>query len=162
LYTHFEVTQNVKLSAHKDTNLDDDYVEVRYRELTPAIHQIFQLCEAAGFFMLCEKEGATHNVDVNDVLYIEWVDNKCCVYTKDDVYVVAASLSQLEETLRKRHFIRASKMCLINIYKIRAVSNSLHFRLTAQLINNEVIIISRHYRNAMLAAINDLAMEVSP
>jgi len=152
----------MKLTAHKDANLDDDYVEVRYRELTPVIHQILQLCEAAGFVLLCEKEGATHNVDVNDVLYIEWVDNKCCVYTKDDVYVVATSLSQLEETLRKHHFIRASKMCLVNIYKIRAVSNSLHFRLTAELINNEVIVISRHYRSAMLRAINDLAMEVSP
>jgi len=75
----------MKLTARKDVTLDDDYVDIRYRELTPAIHQIFQLCEDAHSILLCEKDDATHKVDVNDVLYIEAVDRKSCVYTKDDV-----------------------------------------------------------------------------
>jgi len=151
----------MKLTARKDITLDDDYVDVRYRELTPAIHQIFQLCEDAGSVLLCEKDDSTHRVDVNDVLYIESVDRKSCVYTKDEVFTVPTPLTQLEEALRRKYFIRISRMALLNIYKIKSVSNGLNFRLTAVMVNGEKIIINRYYRGALLEAIQELAEEVS-
>ena len=151
----------MKLTARKDENLDNDYVDVRYRELTPAIHKIFQICEDASFILLCERDDATYRVDVDDILYIEWVDSKSCVYTKDEIYVMSAPLNQLEETLKGRHFIRISKMALVNLYKIKSVSNGLNFRLTAEMTNGENVIISRHYRSALLAEIQKLAKEVS-
>jgi len=152
---------NMKLTARKDVTLDDDYVEVRYRELTPAIHQIFQLCEDAGSILLCEKDDATHRVDVNDVLYIETVDRKSCVYTVDDVFTMPTPLSQLESALASKYFIRISRMALLNIYKVKSVSNGLNFRLTAEMTNSEKIIINRYYRSALLEAIQELAEEVS-
>ena len=151
----------MKLSTQRDETLDNDYVDIRYRELTPAIHQIFQICEESASILLCEKDNATHRVDTNDVLYIEWVDSKSCVYTKDEVYIIPTSLNQLEEALKGRYFIRTSKMSLVNIYKIKSVSNSLHFRLTAEMVNGEKVIISRHYRGTLLDAIHELAKEVA-
>ena len=151
----------MKLTAQKDATLDDDYVDVRYRELTPAIQQIFQICENAGSVLLCEKDNATHRVDVNDVLYIEWLDGRTCVYTRDEVFIMPIPLSQLEEALQGWHFIRISKMSLVNIYKIKSVSNGLHFRLTAKVANGENVIISRHYRGALLSAIHELAKETA-
>ena len=100
----YEVICEMKLTARKDESLDNDYVEVRYRELTPAIHQIFQICENAGSVLLCKKHETTHKVGVSDVLYIETVDRRSCVYTKDDVFIMTTSLSQLEEVLTERHF----------------------------------------------------------
>jgi DNA-binding LytR/AlgR family response regulator len=107
--------------------------------------------------LLCEKDESTHQVDVNDILYIEWVDNRSCIYTRDDVYTITSSLTQLEESLNNKHFIRISKMALVNIYKIRSVSNGLNFRLNAEMMNGEKITINRHYRGALLTAIDDLA-----
>ena len=151
----------MKLTARKDITLDDDYVDVRYRELTPTIHQIFQLCEDTSSVLLCEKDGVTHNVDVNDILYVEWVDSKCCVYTKDEVLYIPMSLKQLEESLTGQHFIRISKMALLNVYKIKSVANGLHFRMTAEMVNGEKIVVGRRYREDLIEAINELAKEVS-
>jgi len=151
----------MKLNARKDITLDDDYVDIRYRELTPTIHQIFQLCEDTGSVLLCEKDNATYKVDVNDVLYIETVDRKSCVYTKDEVFIMPTPLSQLEEALASKYFIRISRVTLLNIYKVKSVSNGLEFRLTAEMVNGEKIIINRSYRSVLLTAIRELAEEMS-
>jgi len=148
----------MKLTTRKDATLDDDYVDVRYRELTPTIHQIFQLCEDTGSVLLCEKDGATHRVDVNDVLYIETVDRKSCAYTKDEIFVMPTPLAQLEKALT--HFIRISRTMLVNVFKIKSVSSHLNYRLTAEMSNGEKVIISRHYRSILEEAINDLAKEL--
>ena len=150
----------MKLTARKDVTLDDDYVDVRYRELTPAIHQIFQLCEDAGSVLLCEKDSSTHSVDVNDVLYIETVDRRSCVYTKDEIFVISTPLSQLEEALTGQHFIRVSRAMLVNIFKIKSISSRLNYRLTAEMSNGEKVIISRHYRSTLEEAVNELAKEL--
>ena len=151
----------MKLTVRKDETLDNDYIDIRYRELTPVIHQMFQICEEIGSILLCEKDNATHRVDVNDVLYIEWVDSKSFVYTKDQVYMMPTSLNQLEESLKGKHFIRTSRMSLVNIYKIKSVSNSLHFRLTVEMVNGENVVINRSYRKALLDAIHEQANEVA-
>ena len=151
----------MRLTARKDESLDDDYVDVKYRELTPTIHQILQICEDVGSVLLCEKDGATHRVDANDVLYIEWVDSKSFVYTKDEVFTMPTSLNRLEETLKGRYFVRSSRMALINIYKIKSVSNGLNFRLVAEMVNGEKLVINRYYRGALLGAIQELAEEVT-
>jgi len=149
----------MKLTARKDITLDDDYVDVRYRELTPTIHQIFQLCEDTSSILLCEKDNDTHKVDTDDVFYIEWVDRKSCVYTKDEIFTMPTSLSQLEEALASKYFVRISRMALLNICKVKTVSNGLEFRLTAEMLNGEKIIINRSYRSALLEAIQELAEE---
>ena len=151
----------MKLTARKDETLDNDYVDVMYRELTPAIQQIFQICEEAGSILLCEKDNAIHRVDVNDILYIEWVDSKSCIYTKDEVYTMSTSLSQIEEVLKEQNFIRTSRMCLVNIYKIKSVSNGLQFRLTVEMVNGEKVVINRSYRSVLLDAINEQAKEIA-
>ena len=147
----------MKLTAQKDITLDDDYVDVKYRALTPAIHKIFQLCEDAASILLCEKDGVIHKIDANDVFYIEWVDSRSCVYTMDEVLFMPNSLKHLEESLAGEHFIRISKMALVNIYKIKTISNGLNFRLTLEMDNGEKVIVGRRYREHLLEAINELA-----
>jgi len=151
----------MKLTARKDVTLDNDYVDVRYRELTPEIRQIFQICENSGSILLCEKDGAEHRVDVNDILYVEWVDSRCCVYTKDDVFTMPIPLKQLEEILEGRHFVRISRNVLVNVYKVQSVSNGLNFRQTAEMVNGEKVVISRHYRGALSEAIEHLVKELA-
>ena len=150
----------MKLTARKDITLDDDYVDVRYRELTPSIYQIFQLCENTSAVLLCEKDDTTYKVDVNDILYIETVDRKSYVYTNDEVLFSPTPLSQLEEELTGKHFVRISRVMIVNIFKIRTISSRLNYRLTAEMSNGEKVLISRHYRSALEEAVNELAKEL--
>lgn len=71
------------------------------------------------------------------------------------------SLTQLEEALAQKHFIRISRMALLNLYKIKSISNGLNFRITAEMTNGEKIIINRSYRSALLEAIQEMAEEVT-
>jgi len=151
----------MKFTTQKDVNLDNDYVDVRYRELTPQLHQIFQICEDSESILLCEKDSKTYKIDTNDVLYVEWIDNRCCVYTNDDIFFIPTSLKQLEESLTEKHFIRISKMALLNIYKIKSVANGINFRLIAEIMNGEKIVVGRRYRADLLKAIHELAKEAS-
>ena len=148
------------VNTQKDAQLEDDFVDIKYRELNPAINQILRICEGNNSVLMCEKDGATHHIDLHDVLYIEWVDNKSFVYTKDDVYTMSSSLAALEESLGGRQFIRVSKMCLCNLFKIRSVSTGLNMRLTAEMVNSERVVVSRHYRDGLLSAIHKLAREI--
>ena len=150
----------MKLTARKDTNLDNDYVDVKYREITPTIHKIFQLCEETGSILLCEKDGVTYKVDANDILYIEWVDGRSCIYTKEEVLFMPVSLKNIEDSLKGEHFIRISKMALLNVYKIKSISNGMYFRLIAEMVNGEKIVVGRRYREDLIEAINKIAKEV--
>ena len=155
------MSKKMKLTARKDATLDNDYVDVRYRELTPEIHKIFQICENIGSIFLCEKNGSEYRVDANDVLYVEWVDSRCFIYTKDDVFTMPIPLKQLEEALEGRNFARISRNVLVNVYKVQSVSNGLNFRLTIEMTNGEKIVVNRTYRSALLGAIQELAEKVS-
>ena len=150
----------MKFTAQKDATLDDDYVDVKYRELTPTIHQIFQICGDGAPILLCVKDEEIHKVDMGDILYIEWVDDKSCIYTKDDIFTIGTSLARLEEILPSQYFFRISRIVIINIYKIKSLSNGFNFRLIAEMINEEKVMINRHYRNGLMQKVNSLAKEV--
>jgi DNA-binding LytR/AlgR family response regulator len=106
----------------KERSLTDDFVNIRYRELTPVIHQIILLCEDDSAVLLAEKDEGICRIDINDIYYIEWVDRRSCICTADDVFTIDLPLTRLEESLRNRNFIRVSKMCMVNLFRIRSVS----------------------------------------
>ena len=147
----------MKLTANKNPSLDNDYVDLRYRELTPEIHQIMSLCENSSTFIIGELNKKKVNIDIHDVFYIEWVESKSCICTANEVFTSAVTLSRFEELLVMSHFIRISKSFLVNIFKIRSVSSGINMKLTAELINGENVIVSRHYRDKLLSDIHQLS-----
>lgn len=87
----------MKLTANKNPSLDNDYVDLRYRELTPEIHQIMSLCENSSTFIIGEQNKKKVNIDIHDVFYIEWVESKSCICTANEVFTSAVTLSRFEE-----------------------------------------------------------------
>lgn len=158
LYTGLEVISLV-LNVQKDQSLDDDYMDLRYRQLTPTIDQILTLCKGGAQMLVGEREGRKYNIDVNDVYYIEWVDNHSCICTSKDVYTTAQTLTQLQQQLDSMGFIRISKPMLVNVYKVKWISSGLNMKLMAELLNGERVAINRHYRGDLLNAIYVLGKE---
>ncbi len=147
------------LTVLKNALMDNDYVDVKYRELTPTISRIMDLCNSSCGWLQGEDGAQVHNIDINDILYVEWVDGKCCICTKDRVYTSAVTLSRLEELLSENSFVRVSKALLVNVYKVRWLSSGLNMKLVAELLNGERVIISRHYRGDLLDAIHAIVKE---
>jgi len=81
----------------------------------------------------------------SNVLYIETVDSKTYVYTKDEVYLNRLKLSEIEKLLDKGDFFRVSKQMLINLQKVENISPAGEGRFKAELFNGEAIVVSRQF-----------------
>ena len=60
------------LTVSKEPSLEDDYVDIRYRELTAPISRIMDICNQGNQTLLGEIDEKTYPIDISDVLCIEW------------------------------------------------------------------------------------------
>ena len=90
---------------------------------------------------------------VPDICYIESVEGKTFLYTREKVYETSGRLYELEELLKKKHFLRISKSMMVNLMKIRSIRPAMGGRFTAHLYSGEQIIISRSYVKDLKAAL---------
>lgn len=90
-------------------------------------------------------EGTQYEVPVSDIVYIEAVDNKCFLYSRQKVFESRQKLYELEKELESRHFLRISKSMLINLMAVCSIKPALNGRMTAVLQTDEQVIISRKY-----------------
>lgn len=150
----------MKLTINKNPSSEDDYVDIQYRELTAPINQIVEICSQSNQIIIGELDNKKYPIDVSDVLFIEWVDGRTCVCTADNVYTSSQTLSQLEQSLSGKYFIRISKPMLVNVRKVKWISSMLNMKLMAELTNGERISVSRHYRNDLLSKIYEMGKEL--
>lgn len=90
------------------------------------------------------SDGETVMCKTDKIYYIESVDKRSYVYTKENCYETKYRLYELEEVL-SASFFRCSKAMIINIRKIKSVKGELNGRMNAELLNGEQIVISRAY-----------------
>ena len=91
------------------------------------------------------KDGRSYNIKYGDIYYIEAVDNSTFIYSKDDCFEIKDKLYQIENNLMNDGFLRCSKSMICNLGKIKAVEKEKNSRLSAILLNDEIITISRQY-----------------
>lgn len=89
-------------------------------------------------------EDSTMMCRTDKIYYIESVDKRSYIYTKDGCYETKYRLYELDEIL-SQNFFRCAKAMIINIRKIKAVKAELNGRMTAELLNGEQVIIARSY-----------------
>ena len=104
------------------------------REFTDGSHKI-----------TCRKDDRTYQVRLDDILYIETVDEHLFIYCESDVYENRMRLYEAEEICRDTLFFKASKSMLINIKKIENMKPSLSGRFEITMINGEKLLVSRKY-----------------
>ena len=80
-----------------------------------------------------------------EVFYFESVDNRTFLYTEAQVLEIRRRLYELEDILSDKDFVRTSKSQLVNINKIKALKPELNHSITAEMVNGEVLSISRRY-----------------
>lgn len=78
------------------------------------------------------------------IYYVESVDKRTYIYTKDNCYETKYRLYELEQLLNQ-YFLRSAKAMIVNIRKIKSVKSEINGRMTAQLLNDEQVIIARNY-----------------
>ena len=117
---------------------------IRAVEKTADIASAIDLLENGSGGVAVTKDRNTFFCKLTQIYYIESVDKRTYVYTRDDCYESRDRLYELEEKLGT-WFVRISKAMIVNLRKIRNVSAEPGGRMTAVLLNDERVIISRSY-----------------
>lgn len=128
-----------------DSDVKDITVAITCNHLTPEIEKMVAMLHMLDMQLTGTKDGETFILDVSKVLYIDTVDKKVFLYTKDCVYETSLHLYELEEQLAKADFFRANKSCIINFKQISSLKSDINRRLRATMSNGEQLIISRQY-----------------
>ncbi len=132
---------------------EKEQVLIQCRSVTEEVEEIAAFVKSRQGSLTGVLEGRRFEVAVSDICYIESVDGKTFLYTKEKVYETSSRLYELEEKLRTRHFLRISKSMLISLLKIQSIRPAMGGRFTALLYSGEQIIISRNYVKALKAAL---------
>ncbi len=130
-----------------------ELVLIRCRAVTEEVREIADFVKSRAGSLTGTAEAKRYEIAVADIFYIESVDGKTFLYTKDRTYETAHRLYELEALLKTRHFLRISKPMLVNLMKIRSIQPAFNGRFTAVLSSGEKVIISRSYVKALKEAL---------
>ena len=129
----------------KDRTDESVKVEIHCREVTTEVSRLKSHIDNYRMGITASAEGATCLVALEDIFYIESVDKKAFIYTKDKVLSTEKKLYELEALLDERNFFRCSKSVIINLSKVVKLKPEITRNILATLENGEVVIISRRY-----------------
>lgn len=135
----------MKLNIFKRADFTEPEVTLKYSEETPQIENLIDTLRIFCQSIQAEKNGSNHTITLDEIFYIESVDEKSYIYTKDDVFDCKHKLYTLEKMFADTSFIRVSKSCILNIAKLKSVRPFINGKFEATLRNEEKIIINRHY-----------------
>lgn len=92
-----------------------------------------------------EKESQIYKFPFTEILWIEVIGDYTSIYTNTIQLRVRKTLQSIESELPNNKFIRTSRNTLVNIKKIKKVESSFSGTMSATLLNNQTIHISRKY-----------------
>ena len=124
---------------------DREKVLIRCHAVTEEVREIEAFVKSRQGRLSGTRDRKQYEVAVSDVYYIESVDGKTFLYTKEQVYETSYRIYELEGLLKGNTFLRVSKSTLLNLMKIRAIRPALNGRFLAVLQTGEEVIISRSY-----------------
>ena len=130
-----------------------ELVLIRCHAVTEEVREIVAFVKSRQGSLSGVKDAKRYEIAVSELYYIESVDGKTFLYTKEQVYETPHRVYELESLLRSKHFLRVSKSMLINLMKIRSIQPAFNGRFTAVLQSGEEVIISRNYVKDLKAAL---------
>ena len=126
-----------------------ELLEIHCYKISDEVREIIAFVKSRQGQLTGTADERQYEIAVSDVFYIESVDNRNFIYTKDKVYETRHKLYELEEMLQEKRFLRVSKSTLLNLMKVSSIKPALNSRFTAVLFSGEQIVISRKYVPAL-------------
>lgn len=120
-------------------------VLITYPEKNASLDRLIQAINKADSSLLAFNQDQDIRLSIYDIYYIETLERKTFLYTKDQVFRQKERLLELTRKLTPFGFIQISKSCLLNMEVLDRVRPLWNSRLEATLINGEKLEISRTY-----------------
>ena len=123
----------------------DDSVTVRYKELNPTINGILRVLRSEDKKIWGKNESGNVCIGLEDIIYIESVDDRVFAYTAEEVVKIDGSLNSFMNDNESDTFFRCSKSIVINVNRVRSLKSLSSNRIDATMESGEHIGISRRY-----------------
>ncbi|MDD6307556.1 MAG: LytTR family DNA-binding domain-containing protein, partial [Clostridiales bacterium] len=137
--------RNLKISINVDAEKKDTEIVISCSQLTPEIEEILATLRILNQQLMVTKGEETYILDVAKIIYIEAMERKTFVYTKDSYYESKLKLYEMEERLMACGFFRVSKSCLVHLRYIKSLKSDVDRKLRLTLESGEQIMVSRQY-----------------
>ena len=138
----------MKLKIEQSPEIKDEEIIIRCSTVSDRLKSLIEEIRLYTFSVAGTKDGRSYCVGLEDIFYIESVDERIFIYRQNDVLECRLKLYELEEKLSGTNFLRISKSCILNLNHLESVSPQFDGRLEALLENGEKVIINRHYVKA--------------
>lgn len=139
----------MKISIHITPEQEDTELTVACSRLTPEIEKMIATLRMMDNQLTVRLDDTVHILDLFEVLYVEAVDRKTFVCTKDQVFESDFRLYELEGQLSDSYFFRINKSCIVNLRKIKTLKADLERRIRITMDNGEQLIASRMYADEL-------------
>ena len=139
----------MKIKIDITSEVKDTEILISCNQLTPEIEKIIATLRILNQQLLVVRDDETHILDVDRIIYVEAVERKTFVYTRDQVYESKLKLYEIEERLMDCGFFRVSKSCLVHLRYIKSLKNDINRKIRLTLENGEQIMVSRQYADEM-------------
>lgn len=123
----------------------EERIVIECYEIREDISEIIDFVKSKDTTLTAYMDSKVFYISLQDIYYIDTVDNKVFVYLEDSVYELKNKLYELESLYAVRSFFRCSKSVIINLMKIECIKPAMNSRFVAKLKNGEEVIISRKY-----------------
>lgn len=138
----------IRLKIEECASYEEVEIIIKCRKIDRRLAKIIEIIQQNELPLMGVKEGRTYKLAIENIYYMESVDNKTFLYDDKDVYDCNLKLYELEKMLIETRFIRISKNLILNITYVESVKALFNGRFEAILSNNEKVIINRHYVKA--------------
>ena len=135
----------MKISINVEEEIKDIEVVISCSRLTPEIEKVLATLRMMERQLLVKKGEETYILDVSKVIYLESVDRRTFVYTRENVYESGFKLYELEQQLEECGFFRASKSCVAALRYIRSLKTDVNRKIKVTMENGEQIMVYRQY-----------------
>ncbi len=129
----------------KQINEGEESVIIRYREPNPVIGRIVGILRGEGNRIWGRNDDGSVCIGLDDILYLESVDDKVFAYTTDMTVRIDGTLNSFMIENDEEVFFRCSKSIVINVNRVTSLKSLSSNRIDATMEGGEHIIISRRY-----------------
>jgi len=137
----------MKVQIKKDETLGDDTILIiaHPRNFTYAESALRCFQKNDAVFPLYDDLHNLYHIAVACVYYMESIDNKVYMYTKDQMYRSYCRFSHLKNRYHHYGFHQINKNTLVNTYHIDTIQIQAECRRMITLDNGERLIVNRHF-----------------
>jgi len=139
----------LRVSVETDNEQEEVVITIKCKERTAYIERLMAAVYMVDRQITVSQKEEVLLLDLDRVLYVESVDGRCFVYTREEVYETGYRLYEMEQQLCQYLFARANKASIVNLKKIRSIRTYVNRRLLLTMENGEQLIASRQYAESI-------------